>query len=498
LIYMKDYILAIDQGTSSSRAIIFDSEGKPTEIAQEEFSQHFPKDGWVEHEPEDIWQTVLRTVKRVLKKTDFSNSKIRTIGITNQRETTLIWDRKTGTPVYRAIVWQDRRTSTYCKELADAGYEEKISTKTGLLLDPYFSATKIKWILDSVPGAREKANRGELAFGTVDTYLLWKLTGGKEHKTEATNASRTMIFNIHTQQWDQELLELFDIPASLLPEVKDSSDDFGSTEERLFGTVIPINGMAGDQQAALFGQTCFEKGMAKSTYGTGCFMMVNTGDVALKSSHRLLTTIAYRLNGKPTYALEGSIFIAGATIQWLRDGLKIIANASDAESLAEKTSLEHGVYMVPAFTGLGAPYWDPNARGAIFGLTRDTGIKEIVTAGLQSVCYQSKDLQKAMEKDGTRPSKLRVDGGMVANNWVMQFLADILGAPVDRPIITETTALGAAYLAGLKVGIFDSLEALSTKWEVEQRFTPVMSKERRDTLYAGWKNSVKRVQSDKE
>ncbi len=340
---MKDYILAIDQGTSSSRAIIFDSEGKPTEIAQEEFSQHFPKDGWVEHEPEDIWQTVLRTVKRVLKKTDFSTSKIRTIGITNQRETTLIWDRETGTPVYRAIVWQDRRTSTYCKELADAGYEEKISNKTGLLLDPYFSATKIKWILDSVPGAREKANRGELAFGTVDTYLLWKLTGGKEHKTEATNASRTMIFNIHTQQWDQELLELFDIPASLLPEVKDSSDDFGTTEERLFGTVIPINGMAGDQQAALFGQTCFEKGMAKSTYGTGCFMMVNTGNVALKSSHRLLTTIAYRLNGKPTYALEGSIFIAGATIQWLRDGLKIIANASDAESLAEKTSLEHGV-----------------------------------------------------------------------------------------------------------------------------------------------------------
>jgi glycerol kinase len=498
LIYMKDYILAIDQGTSSSRAIIFDSEGKPTESAQEEFSQHFPKSGWVEHEPEDIWQTVLRTVRRVLEKVDLTTSIIRTIGITNQRETTLIWDRKTGVPVYRAIVWQDRRTSAYCKELASAGHEEKINSKTGLLLDPYFSATKIKWILDSVPGVRERANRGELAFGTVDTYLLWKLTGGKEHKTEATNASRTMIFNIHTQQWDQELLELFDIPVSLLPEVKDSSDDFGMTEESLFGTVTPINGMAGDQQAALFGQTCFEKGMAKSTYGTGCFMMVNTGDVALKSSHRLLTTIAYRLNGKPTYALEGSIFIAGATIQWLRDGLQIIANASDAEPLAKQTSLEHGVYMVPAFTGLGAPYWDPNARGAIFGLTRDTGIKEIVTAGLQSVCYQSKDLQKAMEKDGTRPSKLRVDGGMVANNWLMQFLADILGAPVDRPVITETTALGAAYLAGLKVGIFDSLAALSAKWEVEQRFSPVMSKERRDSFYAGWKDSVKRVQSDRE
>lgn len=365
-----------------------------------------------------------------------------------------------------------------------------------MLIDPYFSATKIRWILNEIPGVRAKAEKGELAFGTVDSFLLWKLTGGKEHRTDATNASRTMLFNIHTQEWDNELLELFNIPRSLLPEVMDSSDNFGVTSKDLFGIEIPIQGIAGDQQAALFGQTCFSEGMAKSTYGTGCFMMVNTGKRALKSENRLLTTVAYRLNGKPTYALEGSIFVAGATIQWLRDGLKLINQANETESLAQQTSLDHGVYLVPAFTGLGTPYWDPNARGAIFGLTRDTGIKEFITAGLQAVCYQTKDLQKAMENDGERPVALRVDGGMVANNWLMQFLSDILGATVDRPQITETTALGVAYLAGLKAGIFDSLSTLETMWLRERRFEPKMDKSRRDEFYDGWQHAVRRVQCE--
>jgi glycerol kinase len=374
--------------------------------------------------------------------------------------------------------------------------EPLVSEKTGLLIDPYFSATKIRWILDQVPGARARAQRGELAFGTVDSFLLWHLTGGREHRTDATNASRTLLFNIHTQQWDPELLELLEVPASLLPQVMDSSDDFGRVDAPLLGAEIPIYGIAGDQQAALFGQTCFRKGMAKSTYGTGCFLMLNTGEQALKSEHRLLTTVAYRLKGEPTYALEGSIFVAGATIQWLRDGLQLIKGASETEPLAEQTPVDHGVYLVPAFTGLGAPHWDPNARGAIFGLTRDTGIKEIVTAGLQSVCYQTKDLQKAMESDGVRPVALRVDGGMVANNWLLQYLADILGATVDRPEIIETTALGVAYLAGLKVGIFDSLETLERLWQCDRRFEPQMTKARRDSLYEGWTRAVSKVQSD--
>ncbi|MBR9871443.1 MAG: glycerol kinase GlpK [Gammaproteobacteria bacterium] len=492
---MTDYILAIDQGTTSSRAILFNTEGRIQYVAQEEFPQHFPNDGWVEHEPEDIWQTVVRTCREVVGKLDSERDRVRAIGITNQRETALVWDRQTGEPVCRAIVWQDRRTSEYCQQLKAAGLEERVNEKTGLLIDPYFSATKLRWILEEIPEVRARAERGELAFGTVDSYLLWNLTGGREHRTDATNASRTMLFNIHSQEWDDDLLEMFDIPRSLLPEVMDSADDFGVTDKSLLGAEIPILGVAGDQQAALFGQACFSEGMAKSTYGTGCFMIVNTGERALKSKNRLLTTVAYRLNGQPTYAQEGSIFVAGATIQWLRDGLQLIKQAGDTESLAQQTPLDHGVYMVPAFTGLGAPYWDPNARGAIFGLTRDTGIKEIVTAGLQSVCYQTKDLQKAMESDGERPVALRVDGGMAANNWVMQFLADILGATVDRPQITETTALGAAYLAGLKEGIFKSLPTLEAMWVRERRFAPKMSKARRDGFYTGWQQVVRRVQS---
>lgn len=493
---MTDYILSIDQGTTSSRAILFNDKGQSVFSAQEEFPQYFPHDGWVEHEPEDIWQTVKRSCAQVIAKIDLASDTIKTIGITNQRETTLIWDRKTGEPVYRAIVWQDRRTSKYCETIKTAGHEEQINNKTGLLIDSYFSATKIRWILNEIPGIRARAEKGELAFGTVDSFILWKLTGGREHSTDATNASRTMLFNIHSQKWDDDLLALFDIPASLLPEVKDSSDNYGITDKHLFNVEIPINGIAGDQQAALFGQTCFREGMAKSTYGTGCFMMVNTGERALKSKNRLLTTVAYRLDGKTTYALEGSIFVAGAAIQWLRDGLKLINHANETEILAEQTSTEHGVYLVPAFTGLGAPYWDPNARGAIFGLTRDTGIKEIVTAALQSVCYQTKDLQKAMEKDGERPIALRVDGGMVANNWLMQFLCDILGSTVDRPKITETTALGVAYLAGLKVGVFDSLSSLEALWQREKRFEPQIDKISRDQFYHGWQQAVRRVQCE--
>ena len=493
---MNNYILSIDQGTTSSRSVLFDLNGKVAYIEQQEFEQHFPKDGYVEHKPEDIWESVLHTINAVMKNLDPEHDKVIAIGITNQRETTIVWDKVTGEPIYNAIVWQDRRTTELCDSLRLAGKEELIMQKTGLLIDPYFSATKINWILESCPGAREKAENGDLIFGTVDTYLLWKLTGEKEHRTDATNASRTMLFNIHTQEWDTELLELLDVPLNMLPEVMDSSDDFGMASEKYLGYEVPILGMAGDQQSALFGQTCFQAGMAKSTYGTGCFMMVNTGDQVLQSKNRLLSTVAYRLNGKPTYALEGSIFIAGAAIQWLRDGLQLIEKADETELLAINTSLDHGIYMVPAFTGLGAPYWDPNARGAIFGLTRDTGIKEIVTAGLQSVCFQTKDLQKAMESDGVRPQVLRVDGGMVINGWLMQFLSDVLGAEVDRSTISETTALGVAYLAGLRAGVFSSLESLATNWNCERRFEPGMTKTKRDELYDGLCKSVKKVQSE--
>lgn len=489
------YLLAIDQGTTSSRAILFTKLGKVHASAQEEFEQHFPHDGWVEHNPSDIWQTVLRTCRKVLADNNVQATEVIAIGITNQRETTLVWDRKTGDPIYNAIVWQDRRTSDYCRTISSPAVEELINHKTGLLLDPYFSATKIRWILDNVEGAQEKAENGELAFGTIDSFLLWHLTGQKEHKTDATNASRTMIFNIHEQAWDQKLLELFNIPAAMLPEVMDSSDNFGYVDSALLGSEIAILAMAGDQQAALFGQACFDEGMAKSTYGTGCFLMLNTGSKALKSKNRLLTTVAYRLKGKPTYAIEGSIFMAGATIQWIRDGLKLIGSACETESIAEKVPLDHGVFLVPAFTGLGAPYWDPNARGAILGLTRDSGINEIVTAGLQSVCYQTKDLQKAMENDGIRPSVIRVDGGMVTNNWLLSFLSNILGATIDRPEITETTALGAAYLAGLKAGVYSSTEELAKMWQCEKRFTPSIDNAQRNILYGKWLAAVQRVKS---
>jgi glycerol kinase len=489
-------ILAIDQGTTSSRAILFSREGKLIASAQQEFKQHFPQEGCVEHQPNDIWQTVLDSCRQVLHKSGTSASQIITLAITNQRETTLVWDKRTGEPIYPAIVWQDRRTAVLCDGLKqDVKFADYVQKQTGLLLDPYFSASKIQWILDNVKGARPRAENGELLFGTVDTFLIWKLTNGQSHVTDATNASRTLLFNINQQHWDQYLLDSFCIPRSMLPKVKDSADEFGETDSSWLGASIPIQGVAGDQQAALFGQTCFEKGMAKSTYGTGCFLMLNTGKTPLHSQHKLLTTVAYRLNGEVTYGLEGSIFMAGATVQWLRDGLKLLSDASESEALATQANSNNSVYLVPAFTGLGAPYWDPDARGAILGLTRDTGINEIVEAGLQSVCYQTKDLQKAMESDGARPTTLRVDGGMSNNNWLMAYLADILGAQVDRPQITETTALGAAYLAGLQSGIFKDLDSLTQLWSIEHSFEPSIDKQERDRLYYGWKKAVSRVRS---
>lgn len=492
---MSKYILAIDQGTTSSRAILFTCNGDIFASAQQEFKQHFPHDGWVEHEPDDIWQTVLSSCRKVLHENQINISEVFSLGITNQRETTIIWDKLSGQPIYPAIVWQDRRTASYCHTLATPELSQKINDKTGLLLDPYFSATKIKWILDNVDGARAKAESGRLAFGTVDSFLLWRLTGKSVHKTDATNASRTMLFNIHQQCWDTELLELFDIPMSMLPEVMDSAAEFGNTVTELFGREIPIQAMIGDQQAALFGQACFQEGMAKTTYGTGGFLMLNTGEVALKSAHRLLTTVAYRLNGKTTYAIEGSIFMAGATIQWLRDALKLIGSARETEAIANATPKDHGVTLVPAFTGLGAPYWDPDARGAIMGLTRDSGINEIVTAALESVCYQTKDLQKAMEQDGLRPNIIRVDGGMVENNWLLEFLANILDADVERPKVIETTALGVAYLAGLQQGIFSSMDELAAKWHCEQKFTGSLSEQHRNSMYKKWRAAVNKVQS---
>lgn len=491
---MSQYLLAIDQGTTSSRAIIFDDKGCLIATAQMEFSQYFPQDGWVEHEPEEIWQSVLAVCRQVLVEANLSAAQIAGIGITNQRETTVLWDRKTGKPLNRAIVWQDRRTADVCLALKAKLDEREIQKKTGLLLDPYFSATKIAWILDHVDGARQRAEQGELAFGTIDTFLLWHLTQGAEHKTDATNASRTLLFNIHTQEWDDELLRWFGIPKSILPEVHDCAADFGESAKEWFGEAIPIAGMAGDQQAAVVGQACFYPGMIKSTYGTGCFMILNTGDKAILSENRLLTTVAYRIEGKVTYGLEGSIFIAGAAVQWLRDGLSLISSASETEALARKVKVEHGVYMVPAFTGLGAPYWDPEARGALFGLTRDTGIQDIVSAGLQSVAYQTLDLVNAMEADGAdKITTLRVDGGMVANNWVVEFLSDLLNAKVERPQIIETTALGAAYLAGLQVGVFGCLEDIGHLWRCERHIVPDMDDVVRKRLYEGWQDAVMRI-----
>lgn len=489
------YILAIDQGTTSSRAIIFNESNQIVSLAQKEFTQYFPQDGWVEHEPEEIWQSTLEVMRATLNKARLEASAIAGIGITNQRETTIVWDRYTGEPVYRAIVWQDRRTSAYCDQLKSKGHEPTFTEKTGLLLDPYFSATKLVWILEHVDGVRERAEKGDLVFGTVDTFLLWKLTGGKSHKTDATNASRTMLFNIHDQKWDQDLMKLMGIPSAVLPSVEDCASEFGVTEPDILGGPVAIRGMAGDQQAALIGQSCFETGMTKSTYGTGCFVIMNTGDEALVSQNKLLTTVAYRLGGNATYGLEGSIFIAGAVVQWLRDGLKLIEDASETEAIAANSPLNKSIYLVPAFTGLGAPYWDPDARGGILGLTRDTQVSDIVTAALQSVCYQTKDLMEAMIKDGADLSALRVDGGMVSNDWVCQFLAEVLRIRVDRPVVTETTALGAASLAGLQCGLFDSLESLSRNWQAERNFEPKLPLGDTSSMYDGWKKAVERIRT---
>ena len=497
------HLLAIDQGTTSSRAIMFNEGGEMLGTAQQEFTQHFPQDGWVEHDPEEIWTSTQAVVRELLASTGISAADVSGIGITNQRETTIVWDRHTGKPIYNAIVWQDRRTAEYCAELAAEGLEPWIAEKTGLLLDPYFSSTKLKWLLDHVEGARQRA--GDLLFGTIDTFLLWRLTGGRAHKTDATNASRTMLFNIHQQAWDQEILDRMNIPAEMLPTVEDSAADFGETEPELFGAAIPVLGIAGDQQAALIGQGCLETGMTKSTYGTGCFVIMNTGDEALKSGHKLLTTVAYRLNGEVTYGLEGSIFVAGAAVQWLRDGLKIISHAAETEEIvaqhfsqkASQDFSQRGVYLVPAFTGLGAPYWDPHARGAIFGLTRDTGVSDLVVATLQSVCFQTRDLLAAMQQDGAVPTILRIDGGMVKNNWVAGQLADLLQMLVDRPKVIETTALGVAGLAGLQAGIYADKSSLAEIWQLDRRFEPQMSPEDSYHLHEGWLDAVARVRQSR-
>ncbi len=489
-------VLAMDQGTTSSRAILFDSNYAIVEQAQYEFEQHFPNSGWVEHSAIDIWQTSLDTAREAIAKAAVSPSQIASIGITNQRETSLIWDRNSGEPIHNAIVWQDRRTTDLCNKLKAEGHEPMVSSKTGLLLDPYFSATKIAWLLDNVAGARDRAERGELAFGTMDSWLLWNLTAGKSHATDATNASRTLLYNIHSGEWDEELLILFNIPRSLLPEVKDCAADFGSTD--LFGDPIAVMGIAGDQHAATLGQACFEKGMLKSTYGTGCFALLNTGETAVASKNRLLTTIAYQLDGKVTYALEGSIFIAGAAVQWLRDGIGIIDSASQSGELAAQADENQQVYMIPAFTGLGAPWWDPNARGALIGLTRGTGPAEISQAALESVCYQTLDLLNAMHADWQQNAKtvLRVDGGMVASDWTMQRLADILQAPIDRPVIAETTALGAAWLAGSRAGVWPDQQGFAESWRLDKHFDPQMSEQQRNAKVAGWNDAVQRVLVD--
>ncbi len=491
------HILAIDQGTTSSRAIIFDANTAIIAVAQQEFPQHFPASGWVEHEPEDLWGTTLAVCREAMAKAGVTASDLAGIGITNQRETTLVWDRKTGKAIHRAIVWQDRRTAERCAALKAEGHEPLVAQKTGLLLDPYFSGTKIAWILDHVPGARGRAEKGELAFGTVDSFLLWRLTGGAVHATDATNASRTLLYDIHQGAWDDALLEVIGVPRAMLPEVRDSSAEFGLTLPDLFGGAIAVRGIAGDQQAATVGQACFEPGMLKSTYGTGCFALLNTGDQTLVSRNRLLTTIAYQLKGRRTYALEGSIFIAGAAVQWLRDGLHLVQNAAETGPMAAESDPAQQVYLVPAFVGLGAPYWDADARGAMFGLTRNTGPREFARAALEAVCFQTHDLLAAMRADwpGAKGAQtvLRVDGGMVASDWTMQRLADILGAPVDRPEVKETTALGAAYLAGLQAGIYPEPAIFATTWRLEKRFSPTFDAAPRAGLLKGWADAVSRT-----
>jgi glycerol kinase len=492
---MDGFILAIDQGTTSTRAILFRPDLSIAAISQEEFPQHFPRSGWVEHDPEDLWTTAVSTAKRAIAMAGAEPRQIAAIGIANQRETALVWDRTDGRPIHNAIVWQDRRTADLCSQLKSEGHEPAISARTGLLLDPYFSATKIAWLLDHVDGARQAALEGRLAFGTVDSFLLWRLTGGRVHATDATNASRTLLYDIEAPGWHEELTDLFRIPHNILPEVRDSSTQFGVSEPAIFGAAIPVTGIAGDQQAASIGQACFSPGMMKSTYGTGCFALLNTGPELVRSRNRLLTTIAYQLRGKRAYALEGSIFVAGAAVQWLRDELRIVASAAETGTLAEAADPSQAVYLIPAFVGLGAPYWDAGCRGAIFGLTRATGPKEIARAALESVCYQTKDLLNAMREDWTAPHEtvLRVDGGMAASDWTMQRLADLLGSPVDRPKVLETTALGAAYLAGLEAGIYPDPDSFSKTWALERRFEPSMSSADRAWMYAGWKDAVSRT-----
>ncbi|MGD9508625.1 MAG: glycerol kinase GlpK [Geminicoccaceae bacterium] len=497
----RDYVLAIDQGTTSSRAILFDREGRGVGSGQKELPQHFPKDGWVEHDPEDIWRDVVAVCRQAMASARVEASQIAAIGITNQRETTALWERGTGSVVHRAIVWQDRRTADICRRLVADGLEDHVRTRTGLVVDAYFSGTKLAWLLDHVPNARRAAENGALAFGTIDSFLLWRLTGGRVHATDATNASRTMLFDIVGQHWDERMLAALRIPAAVLPEVRDCAGEFGVTDPDLFGAPIPILGIAGDQQAATVGQACFRPGMAKSTYGTGCFMLVNTGERCVASANRLLTTVAYRLGGRTTYALEGSIFVAGAAVQWLRDGLRVIASAADSEAHARDLPSTEGVYLVPAFTGLGAPHWDPDARAAILGLTRDSGVAHIVRAALEAVAYQTADLADAFVADmrggavDAGLGTLRVDGGMVANDWLCQFLADMLEQPVERPAVIETTALGAAYLAGLAAGVYGSLDDIAGAWRLERRFEPSMAAAERNQLLAGWRRAVARVRS---
>ncbi|KNG93319.1 glycerol kinase GlpK [Pseudaestuariivita atlantica] len=490
------HILAIDQGTTSTRAIVFNGSMQPVATAQEEFTQHFPASGWVEHDPEDLWQTTLRTCAAAIADAGLDPTDIKAIGITNQRETTIVWDKATGRPIYNAIVWQDRRTADTCAALKEAGHEAEVTQRTGLLLDPYFSGTKVAWILDNVEGARARAEAGELLFGTVDSFLIWRLTGGN-HVTDATNAARTLMYDIHKGHWSTTVCDILGVPTSMLPKVLDCAAEFGMASAEHLGASLPILGVAGDQQAATVGQACFQPGMLKSTYGTGCFALLNTGDEAVTSHNRLLTTIAYQLDGKPTYALEGSIFIAGAVVQWLRDGLKVIKAAPDTQALADQADDKQDVILVPAFTGLGAPYWKPDCRGAVFGLTRNSGPAEFARAALESVGFQTRDLMEAMQKDmgGRGEAVLRVDGGMTASDWTMQFLADILDAPVDRPKVLETTAVGAAWLAGMKAGVYPGMDEFADTWALDRRFKPAMDDEVRTARYARWQRAVAATQA---
>ncbi len=489
------HILAIDQGTTSSRAIVFDSEMRVKAVDQREFPQHYPESGWVEHDPEDLWRTTVETCLGALAKSGVEAREIVGIGITNQRETTIVWERDTGNPVHNAIVWQDRRTSDICRKLKAEGSESTVAEITGLLLDPYFSGTKLKWILDNVQGARKRAERGDLLFGTVDTYLIWRLTGGESHVTDATNAARTLLYDIRRGKWSAAICELLDIPMAMLPDVRDCAAEFGLTGTKVFGAAIPILGVAGDQQAATVGQACFQRGMLKSTYGTGCFALLNTGEQPVASRNRLLTTIGYQLDGQPTYALEGSIFIAGAVVQWLRDGLGIVEAAERTQEMAEAADSAQDLILVPAFTGLGAPYWNADCRGAVFGLTRNSGPNEFARAALESVGFQTRDLMEAMQADlvGAGKSLLRVDGGMSASDWTMQFLSDILDAPVDRPQLLETTALGAAWLAGMYAGLYPGKAGFASQWALDRRFEPGMDMEVRERRYAAWKEAVQRL-----